>query len=56
MNFKVIAVCFNRKFYKFDHGFHWFLDEFRNRLIVEDGPHEIRVDESAETKENDITE
>jgi hypothetical protein len=56
MNFKVIVVCFNRKFYKFDHGCHWFLDEFRNRLIVEDGPHEIRVDDSSKTKEDDITE
>ncbi len=56
MNFKVKVVCFNRKFYKFDHGGHWFLDEFCNRLIVKDGPHEIRVDDSAKTKEDDITE
>ena len=46
----------NRKFDKFDHGCHGFLDEFRNRMIVEDGSHEIRVDDSSKTKEDDITE
>jgi hypothetical protein len=56
INFKVIVVCFNRKFYKFDHGCHGFLDEFRNRLIVKDGFREIRIDHSAKAKEDDITE
>ena len=55
-NFKVIVVCFNRKFNNFDHGCHGFLDHFRNRLIVEDGPHEIRVDDRAEAQQNDLTE
>ena len=56
MNFKVIVVCFNRKFYKFDHSCHGFLDEFCNRLIVEDGFHEIRIYHGAEAKQDDIAE
>ena len=44
------------KFYNFDHGCHGFLDHFRNRLIVEDGFHEIRIDHSAEAKQDVITE
>ena len=55
-NFKVVVVCFNRKFNDFDHGRDGFLDHFRNRLIVEDGPHEIRVDDRSEAQQNDITE
>ena len=56
MNLKGVIVCFNRKFNNFDHSCYWFLDHFRNRLIVEDEPHEIRVDDRAEAQQNDITE
>ena len=44
------------KFDNFDHRCDWFLDEFRNRLIVQDGLREIRVDDCAEAKKNHITE
>ncbi len=44
------------KFDNFDHGCHWFLNEFRNRLIVQDGLREIRIDVSAKAKQDDITE
>ena len=44
------------KFDNFDHRCDWFLDDFRNRLIVQDGLREIRVDDCAEAKENHITE
>ena len=55
-DFKVVVVCFNRKFNNLDHSRNGFLDHFRNRLIVEDGPHEIRVDDRSEAQQNDITE
>ncbi len=55
-DFIVLIVLFNRKFNVFDHGCDGFLDHFRNRLIVEDGPHEIRVDDRSEAQQNDITE
>jgi len=44
------------KFDNFDHGCDWFLDDFRNRLIVQDWLREIRVDDCAEAKKNDVTE
>ena len=44
------------KFDNFDHGCDWFLDDFRNRLIVQDGFREIWIDDSAEAKKDDITE
>ena len=56
MNFKGVIVCFNRKFNNFDHSCHWFLDHFRNRMIVEDGPREIRIDNRSEAQQDDITE
>ena len=55
-NFKGIIVCFNAKFDKFDHCCYWFLDQLRNRLIVQDGFREIRIDGGAEAKQDDITE
>ena len=56
MNIKGVIVCLHGKFDNFDHGCHWFLDDFRNRLIVKDGFREIRIDHSAEAKQDDITE
>ena len=44
------------KFDNFDHRCDWFLDDFRNRLIIQDGLSEIRVDDCAEAKKNDVTE
>ena len=44
------------KFDNFDHRCDWFLDDFRNRLIVQDGLREIWVDDCAEAKKNDVTE
>ena len=56
MNFKGVIVCLNRKFDNFDHSCDWFLDDFRNRMIVQDGLREIRIDDSAKAKQDDITE
>ena len=56
MNFKGVIVCFNREFNNFDHSCHWFLDHFRNRLIVQDGFREIRVDHRAKAKQYDVAE
>ena len=44
------------KFDNFDHSCDWFLDDFRNRMIVQDGLREIRIDDSAKAKQDDITE
>jgi hypothetical protein len=55
-NFKGIIECTNGKFDKFDHCCDGFLDQLCNRLIVEDGLCEIRIDGSAEAKQDDITE
>ncbi len=55
-NFKGIIVCTNGKFDKFDHSCDGFLDQFRNRLIVEDGLRETLIDGSAEAKQDDKTE
>ena len=49
-NFKGVIVCLHGKFGNFDHSCDWFLDDFRNRLIVQDGLREIRVDDCAEAK------
>ena len=56
MNFKKVIVCLHGKFDKFDHGCHRFLDHFCNRLIVEDGPRDIRIDHSAKAKQDYVTE
>jgi len=55
-DFKVVIVRFNRKFKNLDHVGHRFFEHFCNRLIFEDWPHEIRVDDSAKTKQDDVTE
>jgi hypothetical protein len=55
-NFKGIIACVNAKFDKFDHCCDGFLDQLCNRLIVQDGSCEIRIDGGAEAKKNDITE
>jgi hypothetical protein len=55
-NFKGIIVCMNAKFHKFDHSCDGFLDQLRNRFIVQDKFCEIRIDSSAETKQDDLTE
>jgi uncharacterized protein Smg (DUF494 family) len=55
-NFKGIIVCANGKLDKFDHSCDGFLDQLRNRLIVQDGLREIRIDGGAEAKQDDITE
>ena len=44
------------KFDNFDHSCDWFLDEFSNRMIVQDGLLEIRVDHSAKAKQYDVAE
>ena len=54
-NFKGVIVCLHGKFDNFDHGCHWFLDDFRNRLIVQDGLREIWIDYCAKAKKDDIT-
>ena len=56
MNFKGVIVCLHCKFDNFDHRCDWFLDDFSNRLIVQDGLREIRFDDSADAKQDDITE
>ena len=56
MNFKGIIVCLYRKFDYFDHSGDWFLDDFRYRLIVQDGLREIRIDDCAKAKQDDITD
>ena len=56
MNFKGVVVCLHGKFDNFDHRCDWFLDDFRNRLLFEDGLREIRIDDSAEAIQDDITE
>ena len=56
MNFKGVIVCLHGKFDNFDHCSYWFLENFRNRMIVQDGLLEIWVDHSAKAKENYITE
>ena len=43
-------------YYNYDDSRDEPLDDFCNRLIVNDGSHEIRIDYRSETKENDITE
>jgi hypothetical protein len=55
-NFKGIIVCTNGKFDNFDHRCDGFLDQLRNRLIVQDGFREVRIDGSAKAKQDDITE
>jgi len=44
------------KFDNFDHRSYWFLDNFCNGLIVQNRFREIRVDDCAEAKQDDITE
>ena len=44
------------KFDNFDDRCDWFLDNFCNRLIVQNRFREIRVDDCAEAKKNDVTE
>jgi hypothetical protein len=55
-NLKGIIICTNAKFDNFDHSCDGFLDQFRYRLIVQDGFREIWIDGSAEAKQDDITE
>ena len=56
MNFKGVIVCLHGKIDNFDHSGDWFLDDFRNWLIVQDGFREIRIDDCAKAKQYDITE
>ena len=44
------------KFDNFDHSCDWFLDDFSNRMIVQDRLLEIWIDHSAKAKQDDITE
>jgi hypothetical protein len=55
-HFKKIIVSTNCKFHKFEHSCDGFLDQLRNRLIVLDGFCEIRIDGSAEAKQDNITQ
>ena len=56
MNFKGVIVCLHCKFDNFDHSCDWFLDDFSNRMIVQDRLLEIWIDHSAKAKENYISE
>ena len=56
MNFKGVIVNLHGKFDNFDHSCDWFLDDFSNRMIVQDRLLEIWIDHSAKAKENYITE
>ena len=53
---KGVIVSFDGNLDDFDHGSEWFLDDFRYRSIVQDGPREIRVDHCAEAKQDEIAE
>jgi len=50
--FQRSICCLHGKFDNFDHSCDWFLDDFRNRLIVQNSIREIRVDNCAEAKKN----
>jgi hypothetical protein len=56
MNFKGVIECLHGKFDNFDHSCDWFLDDFRNWLIVQVGFYEIWIYDSAEAKQDDIAE
>ena len=56
INLKSVIVCENAKLNKFNHSCCRFLDNLRNRLKVKDGLREIRIDDRAKAKEDDITE
>jgi hypothetical protein len=56
INLKSVIVCENAKLNKFNHSCYGFLDNLRNRLKVKDGFREIRIDDRAKAKEDDITE
>ena len=51
-----MIVCENAKLNKFNHSCYAFLDNLRNRLKVKDWFREIRIDDRAKAKEDDITE
>ena len=55
-NFKEIILCMNAKFDNNDHSCDGFLDQLRNRLIVQDGFREVRSEGGTEAKQDDITE
>jgi len=56
MNFKGVIVFLHGKFDYFDDSCDWFLDDFRNWLIVQDRFREIWIVGCAKTKQDDITE
>ena len=49
-------ICSNTKLDKFNHSCYGFLDNLGNRLKVKGGLREIRSDERAKAKQDDITE
>ncbi len=51
MNFRGVIVCLHGKFDNFDDSGDWFLDDFRNRLIVQDRFHEIWIVGCTKTKQ-----
>ena len=56
INLKSVIVCENAKLNKFNHSCYGFLDNLRNRLKFKDGFREIRIDDLARAKEDNLTE